>query len=53
MTDVSDPEAEDDEVGRAGAILKRPKQAEQGWSKTGPSSKIKKKKKPRLLIQQR
>ena len=46
-------EVEDDEEGRAGAILKRPKQAAQGWSKTETSRNIKKKRKrPRLQIQQ-
>ena len=45
MKDVSESEVEDDEEGRAGAILKRPKLAGEGWSKTGSGRKMAKKRK--------
>jgi len=51
--ETSESEAEDEEQGRAGAILQGPKQEAQGWSKTEASRTNKKKrKKQRLQSQQ-
>ena len=53
LKESSEAEETDEEEGRAGAILKRPKEAGQGWSKSESSRKIRKKgKTPRLHVGQ-